>query len=1133
MDRRRQRESISSERDENNNTNNIIKQPPVQRAVSMPVVARRALGEKPVNAPKKKELQPAPQNDAAVAVPPVPRAVTPQPTALPNIPPAVVRRRPTMEDRFRWRLRRAQEQNRAARRDEIIAQLLREEGKDVVPVDRPKSYTEFPDADPSVIQQQLDADRSPKNNITPADRNPPTNFTNHTLAEARKENERKMRLYHQEQMEREKEAKEMKKRYKFKDNEPKVKQQQLITGMMDLFNNSGDAAPDNSFLEQRLNDRFEQVPSNLLTPVKESNNQNKEALERARLFDRQQKRNYKMELLRLKRREETSVGNDGDDENTQLSPPITFTRTIRQRESPEREQLQIKPQSLQQQQQQQPQQQQPQQQQPQQQQPAEQQQHYESKQKTSTRMVDVIPIFNVPNIERLNYSYPQQQEYSYGEPTNNILSKYDQNDWYHQSTYLPPHLYPRQADIINPITLYQQKTIRSETPMQSLVLGPAAVTQQEVRNRTPDVFIPVQSPAPVQEQQQQQQDEWEKRKQQDRQLEEMQHREVLQLLRERREKYLEVPQERSHHQEKTSMQQRQDKYLSLPEQTYYPEDEEEEEVTSVQPQHQYQLPYSTPLKQEEYTQMRQQENQHMSIPQFRQAAPISQRMLDVMRMETEKAASLKADRDKWLPQTKTTEVVRYATPSWVTSVNGQKIPLRPSSRPSHSRRRPSAVSVPQQQQLPSLQGGKNLSVPGWVEVNLDDDSNAGLPDIRGQKQRGRFVFGREDGQDPRGDIRNGLGNLRTAKNWIFTLRLTESFRLNGQPWPNTIIWGVDAQTGLEGLERGSYVISSLDDINRVNQVGIALKFISYQMEFGQCGTLEDNYHYQGYLEFAEKVSALQIVAIMLWLNWRMDDIYLAPRKWTQEAAIAYTVKDETCVLVPNEDGQLVPCVRVQEGERHAPDAINAAGRIRGIILAGGSFDDVAQEFPGEALRMANGICQQIVNHRKSIVPPMREVKVFVRWGQTGTGKTYGVFQKEGMSRVYKKPLKEAWWDGYDDRRHRVVLIDEFTNNNDKINIDDMLQWLDNYPIWLQQRYAGTYGTYDTLYITSNLPPSRWFPKISQYHREALLRRLLSGGITKFYRDTPADRLRHEQELQTAIDTQDINAYEEHKNVVFV
>lgn len=425
---------------------------------------------------------------------------------------------------------------------------------------------------------------------------------------------------------------------------------------------------------------------------------------------------------------------------------------------------------------------------------------------------------------------------------------------------------------------------------------------------------------------------------------------------------------------------------------------------------------------------------------------------------------------------------------------------------------------------------------GW----LSQDREPSAPPPPGRKPRKRAVFG-HGRVEPRGEIKTTTtGAYRTAKCWVFTLRLTEDIQMNGQPFPNTITLLPN-----NALTDPSYVISPIAQLNMINgNNNHNIDFVSYQLEFGDCGYLQPNYHYQGYVEFSGKVSALQVVQMMGWSTWMMDDIWLAPRKGTQEAAIAYTVKEPTCVWTfagamradgypvdPNEP--IVPSVRIQEGQRHAQDVVNAAGAIRNMIVAGASFDEIAQEHPGEALRTPNGIMQQITGHRKTQPVGMRRVTVKVRWGKTGTRKTYGVFEEEGLIDVYKKPLKEAWWDGYDDRRHRVILIDEFTNDNDKIKIEDLLQWLDNYPLWLPQRYAGAWANYDTVYITSNLPPHQWFPKASAYHKAALYRRLLTGGITKFYYDTPEDRLLHEQEYRFALENPTRANIEDHKYVEFV
>lgn len=445
-----------------------------------------------------------------------------------------------------------------------------------------------------------------------------------------------------------------------------------------------------------------------------------------------------------------------------------------------------------------------------------------------------------------------------------------------------------------------------------------------------------------------------------------------------------------------------------------------------------------------------------------------------------------------------------------------------------------------QQQLPQQQQQQNYR-PDYLPVSSKSPSRSNTNQRRNTHLSPKYFFDRKQ-REPRGNIRmgtDGRGALKQLKCWTFTFRLTDH-----PGFLNTIIFNDQME-----LLRGSYIIPPLPIINRdiPEDANVQLDFISYQLELGMHGTLNNNFHYQGYVEFSDRVSALQVVEYLGWTDQNSSDIWLAPRKSNQKEAIEYTQKEHTCVrIVPehlvhrNDDYAItnwdelpfIPTWRVMEGAKHNEGSANASASIRFLVQSGASYDDIAQEYPGEALRNHSGINAQIAAFRKAQPQKMRPVKTFVRWGETGTGKTTGVYAMHGLDHVYKKPLKEHWWDGYDSRQHYILLIDEFANDNNTMKIEDFLQWLDNTPLWLPQRYAGTWAAYNTVYITSNLPPSRWFPKCSPMHRRALYRRLRTGGITKLYPDTMECRRRHENEkINATMDPTDSPF--DHENVVFV
>jgi hypothetical protein len=109
------------------------------------------------------------------------------------------------------------------------------------------------------------------------------------------------------------------------------------------------------------------------------------------------------------------------------------------------------------------------------------------------------------------------------------------------------------------------------------------------------------------------------------------------------------------------------------------------------------------------------------------------------------------------------------------------------------------------------------------------------------------------------------------------------------------------------------------------------------------------------------------------------------------------------------------------------------------------------------------------------------------YGATGTGKTRYVMEKEGYSAVYRVTDYKYPFDGY--KNEGIILFDEF---NSAIKINDMLNYLDGYPLELPCRYANKRALYTVVYIVSNLPLEKQYKAIQREYNDiwaAFLRRI--------------------------------------------
>jgi len=76
------------------------------------------------------------------------------------------------------------------------------------------------------------------------------------------------------------------------------------------------------------------------------------------------------------------------------------------------------------------------------------------------------------------------------------------------------------------------------------------------------------------------------------------------------------------------------------------------------------------------------------------------------------------------------------------------------------------------------------------------------------------------------------------------------------------------------------------------------------------------------------------------------------------------------------------------------------------------------------------------------------------------------------------------FDGYVDQSS--VILDEFRGT---IDISHLLRWLDRYPVLVEGKGTTRPFLADKIWITSNLPPLKWYPDLDELTMAALLRRL--------------------------------------------
>ncbi|MBE6720233.1 MAG: replication protein [Ruminococcaceae bacterium] len=149
--------------------------------------------------------------------------------------------------------------------------------------------------------------------------------------------------------------------------------------------------------------------------------------------------------------------------------------------------------------------------------------------------------------------------------------------------------------------------------------------------------------------------------------------------------------------------------------------------------------------------------------------------------------------------------------------------------------------------------------------------------------------------------------------------------------------------------------------------------------------------------------------------------------------------------------------------------------------------DILQSYPA-AIYKINSIRQaKEVFDREKFKNEKRDIKVYYIWGKSGVGKTRYVMDKYGYSNVYRVTDYKHPFDDY--QGQKVIMFEEFRG---QIDIENMLNYLDIYPLSLPCRYANKIAMYDTVYITTNIPITEQYQYTQQHEFEtynALLRRI--------------------------------------------
>lgn len=124
----------------------------------------------------------------------------------------------------------------------------------------------------------------------------------------------------------------------------------------------------------------------------------------------------------------------------------------------------------------------------------------------------------------------------------------------------------------------------------------------------------------------------------------------------------------------------------------------------------------------------------------------------------------------------------------------------------------------------------------------------------------------------------------------------------------------------------------------------------------------------------------------------------------------------------------------------------------------------------------------------------RKLEVIYIYGATATGKSRHVMETNGYENVFRVTDYKHPFDSY--RQQDIIVFEEFSSS---IRIQDMLNYLDGYPLELPARYANKQASFTKVYIISNKSLLEQYTEVKDYEPavwNAFLRRI--SKIYHFY-----------------------------------
>lgn len=251
------------------------------------------------------------------------------------------------------------------------------------------------------------------------------------------------------------------------------------------------------------------------------------------------------------------------------------------------------------------------------------------------------------------------------------------------------------------------------------------------------------------------------------------------------------------------------------------------------------------------------------------------------------------------------------------------------------------------------------------------------------------------------------------------------------------------------------------------QCGDWIRYFIYQMEEGKETKKQ---HLQGYIELNKPTSIKRLKKLL-----NDNTLHCEVRMGTQMEAINYCSKEDTRIM-----DTVIIGTKANQGFRTDLES------LYNDIRNGMTWNDIVMNYPNQIVRYSRGVERLFNDLRADAIPNFQKVNTSILWGDAGTGKTKFVYDNHDFKDVYRLRLtnNSIWFDGYTGQK--VLLIDDFYG---QIKFHDMLEYLDGYKFQVPVKGGMVWKNWNTVYITSNKHPKKWYKDFNCMDKKEWCRRI--------------------------------------------